>query len=310
MFLILLCQPGRVPDPFGVGSDWSWPLICYCATFILLLAHLGQQRRWTFTSFDVLLAIYLLAVVATWPTSFDRSNTLRWIVALFGQLGLFWALRTVFADSQLAGRLAITVFIVGIAVVQAQALAFHVSEGLSVRLIGYPLPTGWSGYPELGLLSVVQFALLIATWASLERPALRLVVLLLLFVNLLELVFLYSRMALVTAVVVALVAGVRVVRLRRAWSYIAILLATLLLLTVAVSKNQTALSIVKSTVGFGQVGATPSMRFDIWRRSVRMIRDHALSGVGLGNFQAVYEPHYNPQPNSDGRRGGHAHNLW
>jgi O-antigen ligase len=56
--------------------------------------------------------------------------------------------------------------------------------------------------------------------------------------------------------------------------------------------------------------ATPAMRFDLWRRTGRMIADHPLAGVGLGNFQQVFESRYNPELNNDGRRGVHAHNLW
>jgi O-antigen ligase len=51
-------------------------------------------------------------------------------------------------------------------------------------------------------------------------------------------------------------------------------------------------------------------RLDIWSRTAQMVADHPLTGVGLGSFQAVYEPVYNPGLNSDLRRGGHAHNLW
>jgi O-antigen ligase len=56
--------------------------------------------------------------------------------------------------------------------------------------------------------------------------------------------------------------------------------------------------------------ATPEMRFDLYKRALRMARDHAIVGVGLGNFQGVFESVYNPQVNNDGTRGVHAHNLW
>src|SRR5262249_25044804 len=51
-------------------------------------------------------------------------------------------------------------------------------------------------------------------------------------------------------------------------------------------------------------------RLDIWQRTTRMIEDHPVFGVGAGNFQAIFEPVYNPLLNEDLRRGGHAHNLW
>jgi O-antigen ligase len=51
-------------------------------------------------------------------------------------------------------------------------------------------------------------------------------------------------------------------------------------------------------------------RLDIWQRTAKMIGDHPMFGVGAGNFQAIFEPVYNPLLNEDLRRGGHAHNLW
>jgi O-antigen ligase len=52
------------------------------------------------------------------------------------------------------------------------------------------------------------------------------------------------------------------------------------------------------------------MRIDLWTKTIRMIADHPLLGVGLGNFRQVFETRYNPELNNDLRRGVHAHNLW
>src|SRR4029079_629272 len=57
-------------------------------------------------------------------------------------------------------------------------------------------------------------------------------------------------------------------------------------------------------------GTASDSRLDIWRKTTRMIEDYPVAGVGAGNFQAIFEPIYNPYLNNDLRRGGHAHNLW
>jgi O-antigen ligase len=56
--------------------------------------------------------------------------------------------------------------------------------------------------------------------------------------------------------------------------------------------------------------ATPEMRIHIWTRTLVMIRDAPVLGVGLGNFREVFESKYNPEVGGDGTRGVHAHNLW
>jgi O-antigen ligase len=56
--------------------------------------------------------------------------------------------------------------------------------------------------------------------------------------------------------------------------------------------------------------APAEMRLDLWRRTLHMVRDHAITGVGLGNFRSVFETVYNPEVNNDLRRGVHAHNAW
>jgi O-antigen ligase len=59
-----------------------------------------------------------------------------------------------------------------------------------------------------------------------------------------------------------------------------------------------------------QQRVTLSARVEIWRRTALMVKDHPLTGVGLGNYEAFYWPVYDPMLEGPHDRGGHAHNLW
>src|SRR6185295_5657141 len=72
-FLLCLIWPADVPDPFYAGTAWSWSVLCLLAAAPLLwLAALHRDAPRT--SLDIFIAIYLVAVLATWPTAFDRQQ--------------------------------------------------------------------------------------------------------------------------------------------------------------------------------------------------------------------------------------------
>src|SRR5258708_35108404 len=52
------------------------------------------------------------------------------------------------------------------------------------------------------------------------------------------------------------------------------------------------------------------MRLGIWARTLDMIRNRPLRGVGLGNFSKEFERGYDLQLIAEGRSSLHAHNLW
>src|SRR5258708_13675130 len=52
------------------------------------------------------------------------------------------------------------------------------------------------------------------------------------------------------------------------------------------------------------------MRLGIWARTLDMIRNRPLRGVGLGNFSKEFERGYSRQLINEGRSSLHAHNLW
>jgi O-antigen ligase len=186
------------------------------------------------------------------------------------------------------------------------ALDFHLEQGLLQRITDYDRPEGWSGYPELGFLVCIQLAILIALLQTVTGAATRLVIVVVIAVSLGELVFLYSRMAWVTAAALFLVAAAAGRPLGRIWKPALGALILVAIVSVAIAQNPTGRRLLFSLTE----RAASAGRLDIWARTSHMIYDHPVFGVGVGNFQAIFEPIYNPLLNNDLRRGGHAHNLW
>lgn len=318
-FLLCLIWPSSVPDPFGVGSALSWSLLCLLAAGPILCV--AAVRRCTpRTPLDIIVATYGAAVLATWPTAYDGYQTLVAVVALAGNVALFYSAAILARRSLLMPRLVLIILVVGIAVLELLAADFHFQVGPLSRPTDYPQPAGWSGYPELGLLAAIAFAIGVAVSQMAQPWWSRAALLLLTAVSLLELAFLYSRLAWVSVAGVLLAAVAVAVRTRRFVGVAATVLVAVLVGGLLVAQNSTIQRLATDLVGLkpsltSQPGvvlniAPPAMRVAIWRRTLRMIGDYPVAGVGLGNFQAVYEPGYNPEPNDDGRRGVHAHNLW
>ena len=309
--LFMVAQPYGTPDPLGLGIGSSWTAVCYIFAVPVLLIQLTRQARIQLTILDWLLFAYLAAVLVTWPTGNDRQASAKAIVALLGQVGVFYAARLVLADSRLAGRLIATVLVVEIAAIQLMAIGSHVGHGLFNRLTEYASPHAWGGRPEISFLAAIQFALLLGIgWRS--RPAaFRLAHFCLVSTIMVELVFLFSRLAWLAACGALAVWGLMTLRaVGPRWRALAFACVSLLAVAVFV-RDPTLSRLAESMVGAGKVEATPGMRFTLWRRATRLIRDHPLAGVGLGNFQAAYVPYFDPKdPTDDNRRGIHAHNLF
>jgi len=310
-FVVCLIWPGAVPDPLGVGDQLAWSVICFCAAAPILVQAFAERQKLR-TSLDWLVGAYLLFVFVSSVTSVDRQQTLLTVIALLGNVAIFYATTTTIGHKPRAAPVVLGIVVVGIAIVEIIALEFHLELGVLARPGVYPRPAGWSGYPELGLLAAVQFAILFALVQDSRSWWVRVATLVLLGVNLVELALLYSRLAWIAVVGVGGVAIALSIRARRVWRLISVGLLMLAIGTVLISQNATLRTLAGNLVGMEPqtVAATPGQRFTIWERTARMIRDHPWLGVGPGNFALVYEPHYNPHLNPDGRRGVHAHNLW
>ena len=266
------------------------------------------------------IGLYLIAVLATWTAAFDRYTTLIAVVALTGNVALFLAAVAVVRRSVLTPRVVLIVLVLAIAILEIMAADFHFQAGALSRPGLYPRPAGWSGYPELGLLAAVAVAILVAASQAAQPWWSRAALLILIAVGLLELIFLYSRVAWVSVAAIVVPAGFVAFRTRQLRAMLAGVLVILTLGGVFVAVNSSVQRLIGDVIGMEPWTppppglainiASPAMRADVWRRTLLMIRDHWFMGVGLGNFQAVYEPQYNPEINDDGRRGVHAHNLW
>lgn len=309
-FLLCVIQPYGIPDPLGLGPGSSWTAICYTFAISVLLTRLVRPVRLPLTPFDYLLFVYVAVVLVTWPTASDRQVGLEAIRALLGQIGVFYAARLLLADSRLPGDLIVTVLVAGSAVLQLIAIGSHAEHGLFARLAEYSSPSAWGGRPELAIVAAIEFALLLGIrWRSRPRTF-QLAFLCLVFTIVVELIFLYSRLAWIGVCVALFACGCVTIRTVGARWY-AIALACVAVLAVPLLVRDPSLTrVMESMVGPNQVGP-PEMRYALWRRSARMIRDHPLLGVGLGNSQAAYVPYYRPEDaNDDNRPGVHPHNLF
>jgi len=156
------------------------------------------------------------------------------------------------------------------------------------------------------MIVCVQLAILIALFQHVHGTGWRVVVGLVMAVSVLELIFLFSRMAWVTAAALLAVSVAAGTPIGRVWKPALGALMVVTLVAIVIAQSTTGRNLLVSLTG----PTASESRLDIWRRTAAMIEDHPLAGVGAGNFQAVFEPVYNPMLNNDLRRGGHAHNLW
>lgn len=325
-WLVLLVRPGNVPDPFTLGLSWSLTAVCLAMVALVWLPEL-LAGRWPDTPVDRILAAYLVVVAVTSGVALtsidivDTHATMTAVLQLLGNVGVFYATVVLARKHPRSSEGILLLLVASIALLLLMALAWHAEQGLETRPMVYPVPAGWSGYPELSMLAVVQFGLLVAGLQAASSTPMFLVAGILIVINLVELMFLYSRASWPTVGLVVLAAAGLTAR-RGRWARtlgiagtvaaagLVLFLAnpTLRYLTVTMVTGGTAPAWARD--GAVSNVAPPAMRIELWRRTLRMISDHPARGVGPGNFQEVFESRYNPEINDDGRRGVHAHNLW
>ena len=303
--MILLIQPRAVPDPFRVGAALSWTAICLLAGIPTLISAV---RRLTLpaTKLDPFLLAYVACYVIVLPFSIGRHTSLDWLVALLANVLLFYAVvQTTRSTLSWAATLLLAI-VVGTAVLEIIGVDFHLERGILTRMAEYDRPEGWGGYPELGYLLCVQIAILMAIFQTTSSRLHRWGAASMIGIALLELVFLYSRLAWITAAALLLVAAIAGRPLRAMWRPVVGVVVVALLAGAVIARTPAGSTLLTSVTE----RAASAGRLVIWERTTALIRDHPWTGVGAGNFQAIFEPVYNPVLNNDLRRGGHAHNLW
>lgn len=302
---ILLILPKGVPDPFDVGPTLSWTAICLLAgipTLITAVRRLTLPR----TRLDPFLLAYVACYVAVLPFSVGRHTSVVWLVALFANLLLYFAVVDTTRSAAPWAATLLLVVVIGTAVLEIVAIDYHLEQGILTRVVEYDRPEGWGGYPELGYLACVQVAVLVAIFQTARSRLQRLGAAAIVAVSIVELAFLFSRLAWVTAAVLLLIAAIGGRPLRSMWRPVVGTVIVAVLAGAVIAQTPTGWSLLSSVTQ----RATSEPRVDIWERTAALIGDHPWTGVGAGNFQAIFEPEYNPVLNNDLRRGGHAHNLW
>ena len=288
--------------------------MCLSAALLILVAE-WRRNGWPSTRGDWALMLYVVTALLTTITSVDRAQTLTWLLALAGQIGIFAATVSVARHNHAFTRFWLVTFVVAVCLLLLLATEYHAEVGFLTRPKLYPSPEGWTGYPQLGTLAALQFAVLAAVLVTERRPLPLVCATVLLVIGLVELGLLYARGAWLAAGLglIALPAVLSSWKQARRVLVAATVVCLLTASAVAWNPMLRRLALGDTTAdlnGYTLELASPEMRFDLYRRSARMARDYAMTGVGLGNFQRVFESVYNPEVNNDGRRGVHAHNLW
>ena len=315
--VVVLCvSPIALPDLLGLGSHLSWALVALGASVAICVPEL-LRGGWTPTRLDPVLALYVVLVGAGGLASVDGWQTIKASTLLAGDVGLFYAAVVVARRSTRGAAGVLSVLIVGAAAIELAALAYHIEAGIRSRPAVYPIPEGWSGYPELGSLAVLQLGAIAGLVIGAERAARKIPAAVLGLVAAAEILLLYSRGAWAAAGVIVL-AGVPLARaskrtlllLGAALVFVAGMVIALSPTIRFLADNALTGRTDRAVEGAAIGAAAPEYRFQIWGKTLGMIRDRPWTGVGLGNFRSVFERDYNPELNNDQRRGVHAHNLW
>lgn len=284
-FLFVLLH-ASILNPFQLEPYTAWTVHCYAFAVPILVINYGARRRlWQPTPFDYLLCAYLGVVLATWPTSFDRHATGVAILGFVGQIVVFGAVRLLAENRPALARVVVAALVAGIAMLEWTAADVHVRIGLSARLREVP-PLDWNGREGLGLAAAIQFALLVGIWQRARSYAVQLALIILILGVVVELLFLYSRLAWVATAAVLVVASVTSLRLGGFRRYVLALIVIGALLGVVGTPYMT--SIAKMAAGLEQgMESGLSFRVAAWLDAPGVIRRHMLVGTGLGTFMAV-----------------------
>lgn len=284
LFLAALLQPG-LPNPLMIEPTAAWLMLCYGFAAIVLTVHFARGGTWRLSPFDAVLGAYLIMVLVTWPTSVDRHETGLAIARLLGQVVVFCAVRVLAESRPFVHRLCVAALVVGFAVIAWIATDFHLRVGLDERLIAYP-SLEWNGRSGLGTAGAIQFGLLVGLWQDVRSRAAQICALFLVVVAAGELIFFYSRDPWIAACAVLVAAGLMAIR-RGGMRRFAIA-AAVIVASVGLIRTPYVDRLVRLAAGIeqGQEGGI-ALRLVGWSDAVVMIRQHALVGVGLGNFIAV-----------------------
>jgi O-antigen ligase len=315
----LFVSPLAPPDPFNVGPQFAWPTVALLAAGFICVSDV-LRGGWGRTRVDWIVAAFLALVAAAMLTTSAQGRWLSALLAVASGVGLFYAAAATARRLPHTPAVVLAVLIVGAAVLQLMAFAYHLEIGLSTRPKMYPSLPGWSGYPELGALAVLQFGALVGCLVAAfgdARPRWGTVAALacLAVVAAVEILYLYYRTAWVACAVIVLGSALIPVGRRRMQRAIVTGVLVAGVAVVASMASPTISYLGKTLVGldvpapaggpsYGDVSG-PSNRIVLWKDTWRMIEDSRYLGVGPGNFRTVFQGTYHV-----GLDTMHAHNLW
>jgi len=309
-FLAVFMQPVIV-NPFELDQATAWVVVCYAFAGSVLAVRWRRVIEWQPTPFDYALVVYLAFVVVAWPASVDRQTTSVSIFHLLGQVAVYVAVRAIVTDSPALGEMVIAAMIIGIAVLEWMALDYRLRFGLSESRLEFFPPLEWNGRAGLGALSAVEFALLIGIGQS-APGRIRTASMILMAGLVVEMILLYARLPWVAALVVLAAASFVSASTGTFRRFVAIV-GTTGIVAVVVGRSY-ALHLIKLMVGLEHgVEGGIDIRSTLWRNALRIIRDHPLAGVGLGNYPRVHQQlFFIPLPATYPELSGvtHPHNLF
>jgi O-antigen ligase len=284
-FLVALVHPA-ILNPFQVEPHVAWTITCYAFGLPILIVN-GWVRRalWRPTPFEYVMGAYVVLVLATWPTSFDRHATGVAIRGLGAQLVVFGAVRVLAASWPETPRVVVAALVGGIAMLEWTALAAHLRIGLQVRVLEFP-PLEWSGREGLGLAAAIQCALLIGIWQRTRSSVVSIAAILLILAAVVECLFMYSRVpwaAMAAALIAACVYGVRMGGFRRS-------LFALVTIGVFVGIVGTPYMMHLARMAAGLARGPESglsFRMAAWVDAPKVISRNPLRGTGLGTYMTV-----------------------
>jgi hypothetical protein len=286
-FLFVLLHRA-ILNPFLLEPHTAWAIHCYAfAIPVLVVNGVARRRFWRPTPFDYLICVYIGMVLATWPTSANRTATSGAVFGLLAQVAVYCAVRVLADDRPAWGRVIIAALVGGIGLLEWTALDTHARIGLSSRLIDIP-PLEWNGREGLGLAAAIQCALLVGIWQQTRSRTAQVAALVLVLGAIVELLFLYSRLAW-AATAAALIAGVLCsVRLGGLRRYMAALIVIGAFIWGVGTPYMLSLAKVAAGLESGDLAVGGlSYRLAAWFDAPSVIRMHPLLGTGLGTYMSV-----------------------
>jgi O-antigen ligase len=283
----------------------------YLLFLALSFALLAWTRRWRAPAGIAALIrpVGTLALAFLVSAVFSQAPALSWVaVACFVVVLAFGLTAAWFLDDDRAPGLLSLALTAAVVVLATRVVGWRLSEGLSAPAFHVP-NNAWLGKLQIAWVLNLVAPFLFAGFLGERRLALAAFYGSAWLASGAAVHVLYSRAgSLVFAVTTLLVCALNAGRWRR---WLTVLGALVLLVGVIVLSGGLAMSrSVAASLARPDRDAGIRMRTEVWRETVRMIRDRPLTGVGLGTYDDVAYSRYGTSGDRHFfRNGWHAHNL-